>query len=75
MENTKVKIMKQYYKTSENSTEIKESLSLKVETLGGYIFARPAKKCYGTLVRLAKENPDMVVEIDKDKPKVFAKEN
>lgn len=56
-----VVILKQYYKKAGQS-EIKSSYSVKIETLGGYIFLKPAKTSYGALCRMAEKHPEMIVE-------------
>lgn len=71
MENLEVVILKQYYKKGETG-EIKSSLSVRINTLGGYMFLSPSKKSYGTLCRLAEKYPEMVVETNsKESPKVL----
>lgn len=61
MENLNVVILKQYYKKA-NDTEIKYSYSVKLETMGGYIFLKPSKTSYGQLCRLAEQHPEIVRE-------------
>lgn len=71
MENLKIEIMKRYYKKGKNG-DVKDSLSVKLSTLGSYIFLNSTKKCYGALSRLAKEHPELVVEINsEDKPDII----
>ena len=42
MNNMNVVILKQYYKKA-NESDIKYSYSVKLETMGGYIFLKPSK--------------------------------
>lgn len=71
MEQVNIKILKQWYKKPAD-VEPKFSYSVKMETMGGYVFLTPSKKCYRTLCVLAEQHPEMVVETNsKDNPRVI----
>lgn len=70
-QNYNLKILKQWYK-KESDIDVKFSYSVKLETLGGYVFLTPNKHSYRALCILAEQHPELVFETNtKENPKVI----
>lgn len=66
-----LRILKQWYK-KEGVVDVKFSYSVKIETLGGYMFLTPNKNSYRTLCILAEQHPELVTETNtKENPKII----
>lgn len=66
-----IKILRQWYK-KQGETDVKSSLSVKIETIGGYMFLKASPKSYKSLSIFALKHPELVVDTNtKENPVII----
>lgn len=58
-----IKILRQWYKKA-GENDVKASYSVKIETLGGYMFLKAMPKSYKSLSIFALKHPELVVDVN-----------